>query len=146
MKIPLGISDFGALRTQGFHYIDKTPFLAHLENLSPLYLLFHRPPGTGKSTFLSMLAYYYDIAQAEHFDTLFRGLWVHDHPTPGRGRYLVLSLDFSGLTAEGGVEGLRAAFTDVARASVRRFVSTHREVVRGWREDVVTAREAGAAS
>lgn len=128
MKIPLGISDFGALRTQGFHYIDKTPFLAHLENLSPLYLLFHRPPGTGKSTFLSMLAYYYDIAQAEHFDTLFRGLWVHDHPTPGRGRYLVLSLDFSGLTAEGGIEGLRAAFTDVARAAVRRFVSTHREV------------------
>lgn len=64
MKNPLGISDFGTLRIQGYHYIDKTPFLAHLEDLSPLYLLFHRPPGTGKSTFLSMLAYYYDLAQA----------------------------------------------------------------------------------
>src|SRR5260221_418001 len=86
MKIPYGISDFGHIRSQGFFYADKTPFLPVLERAesSYSYLLFLRPRRFGKSTLLSLLEHYYDINKKDQFDALFKGLWIHEHPTAER--------------------------------------------------------------
>jgi hypothetical protein len=74
MKIPYGTCDFGEIRSGGFFYADKTPFLPVLERAESGYrhLLFLRPRRFGKSTLLSMLEHYYDIGRKEQFDRLGR--------------------------------------------------------------------------
>src|SRR5215468_6011107 len=101
MKIPYGVSNFAVIRTEGYFYVDKTPFLPVLEDLGPRYLVFLRPRRMGKSLLVSLLEHYYDAGRADAFDALFRGLWIHEHPTPQRGRYLVLTLDFSQMNVSG---------------------------------------------
>ena len=127
MKIPYGISNFGDLRRGGFFYVDKTPFLPRLESAEAGYrhLLFLRPRRIGKSLLLSLLEHYYDIGRAEQFDELFRGLWIHENPTPERNRYLVLSLDFSPVATDGGVDALRRSFADTVRNCLRPFCMRH---------------------
>ena len=96
MKIPYGESNFAKIRTEGYFYVDKTPFLPVLEGLGSRHLLFLRPRRMGKSLFVSLLEHYYDVGQAEQFDALFGGLWIHAHPTPQRNTYLVLKFDQPG--------------------------------------------------
>jgi hypothetical protein len=129
MKIPYGVSHFGELRTNGYFYVDKTHFLPELENLGPRYLLFLRPRRIGKSLFISLLEHYYDLGRADQFDALFGGLWIHHNPTPERHRYLVLSLDFSRVPTDGGVDVLRQGFTEATRNALHRFIAWHRERV-----------------
>lgn len=42
-----------------------------------------------------MMRCYYDVNEAENFNELFGGLYVHEHPTEERGKFQVLYLDFS---------------------------------------------------
>src|SRR5262249_50041726 len=107
MEIPYGRSNFAELRRNGYFYLDKTPFIPLLESGQAGYPLLLRPRRFGKSTLLSMLEHYYDIGKRDQFDELFKGLWIHEHPTAERSSYLVLSLDFSGVATDGGQEALR---------------------------------------
>jgi Predicted AAA-ATPase/PD-(D/E)XK nuclease superfamily len=127
MKIPYGVSNFAQIRTQGYFYVDKTSFLPVLEGIGPRYLLFLRPRRMGKSLLVSLLDHYYDLGRAEQFDALFRGLWVHEHPTPEKSRYLVLSLDFSQVGVDGDGEALRTAFFETVRGRVQAFLLRYRE-------------------
>ncbi len=122
MKIPYGISNFAKLRTEGYFYVDKTPFLPVVEDFGPSYLLFLRPRRMGKSLLISLLEHYYDLDRAEQFDALFRGLWIHEHPTPQKNQYLVLTLDFSQVSVEGDQDALKEAFFQVVKGSVRGFL------------------------
>ncbi|MEO7330937.1 MAG: AAA family ATPase [Minicystis sp.] len=129
MKIPYGVSNFAKLRTEGYFYVDKTPFLPVLEDLGPSYLLFLRPRRMGKSLLVSLLEHYYDLGRAEQFDALFRGLWIHQHPTPGKNHYLVLTLDFSQVSVDGDELALHRAFLEAARSGVRDFLMRYGERV-----------------
>ncbi|MBK9259830.1 MAG: AAA family ATPase [Polyangiaceae bacterium] len=97
MRIAYGEADFAKIRRGGFFYVDKTPFLHELERADLGYskLVFLRPRRFGKSSLVSMMEHYYDVALGAHFDELFRGLWVHEHPTPEKSKYFVLHLNFS---------------------------------------------------
>src|SRR5262249_43827238 len=123
MKIPYGTCNFGTIRSEGFFYVDKTPFLPVLESAESGYrhLLFLRPRRFGKSTLVSLLSHYYDIDNKERFDELFKGLWIHEHPTPELGRYLVLAFDFSGMKVADDADMLAESFGNTARASIRAF-------------------------
>ena len=101
MKIPYGICNFDTIRSEGFFYADKTPFLPVLE-AAYRHLVFLRPRRFGKSTLVSMLEHYYDLGRRDRFDALFGGLWIHDHPTAEQGAYLVLTLDFSRVATDRG--------------------------------------------
>lgn len=127
MKIPYGVSNFAELRTEGYFYVDKTPLLPVLEELGPRYLLFLRPRRMGKSLFVSLLEHYYDLGRAEQFDAIFRGLWIHEHPTREKHRYLVLPLDFSqvGVDGEGGT--LQKTFFEMVRGRVQRLLVRYRD-------------------
>ncbi len=129
MKIPYGISNFADLRRDRYFYIDKTPFIPKLEpdELGVSYSLFLRPRRFGKSTLLSTLEHYYDLDRKDQFDELFSGLWIHQHPTPERNRYLVLSLDFSKVSADAGVDTLKQSFYSVVQSSVRMMLMSYRE-------------------
>src|SRR5215468_3188225 len=129
MKIPYGVSNFAQLRTEGYFYVDKTPFLPILEDLGPRHLLFLRPRRMGKSLLVSLLEHYYDLGRAEQFDALFGGLWIHERPTPWRSRYLVLTLDFSMMSVDGDEGALQRAFLEAVRSRVQPFVMRYRERV-----------------
>lgn len=125
VQFAYGNADFASLRRSGCFYVDKTPFLPLLEH--PTYggnhLVFLRPRRFGKSSLLSMLKYYYDAAFAHEYDELFRGLWIHENPTPERGRYLVLHLNFSTVTTTDDEHELRANFLTSVRSKLRTFLA-----------------------
>ena len=68
-KLPVGIQSFEKLRKDGYLYIDKTPFLWQLVQVSSSYFL-SRPRRFGKSLFLSTLAAYF-LGQKELFKDLY---------------------------------------------------------------------------
>lgn len=70
LKLPYGISNFHTIRREDYCYLDRTACLPELESAGK-QLVFLRPRRFGKSLLLSMLNSYYDIQQAEQFDTLF---------------------------------------------------------------------------
>ena len=81
------------MRRRNGYYVDNTWGIPLLEALP--YQLFQRPRRFGKSLLLSILRYYYDVNSVDRFDELFAGTWIHEHPTPSRGKYLILHFDFS---------------------------------------------------
>ena len=91
--IPYGMSDFRAIRREGFLYVDKTPFVRELEN--ERYAFFLRPRRFGKSCWISVLEHYYDRTRKDGFEALFAGTKIGCEPTANRGAYAVLRLDFS---------------------------------------------------
>ena len=93
--LPYGISDFVEIRTSNLYYVDKTEYLATLENMCPRNVFFIRPRRFGKSSFITMMKAYYDKKMVDRFDELFGGLYIHKKPTENRHRYQVLHFDFS---------------------------------------------------
>lgn len=129
MRVPYANADFAAIRTEGYFYIDKTEFIAKLENMVEHHLVFLRPRRFGKSTLISTLASYYDINKADQFDTLFGGLWIHEHPTPKKNAYLVLRFDFSAVASEGTPEGIRKSFAKQVKAPISLFISRYAALI-----------------
>ncbi|MCI5223961.1 MAG: AAA family ATPase [Candidatus Electrothrix sp. AR4] len=97
MKIPYGISHFKSLITEGYLYVDKTPFIETLEEQGKYNILL-RPRRFGKTLFLSTLSQYYDIRFRDEFDTLFGNLAIGHKPTPLKNSYQVLFMEFSGIS------------------------------------------------
>ncbi|MCL2065208.1 MAG: AAA family ATPase, partial [Candidatus Cloacimonetes bacterium] len=91
--IQYGISSFADISERNAYYVDKTMFIPEIEKTPFNFLI--RPRRFGKSMFLTMLALYYDIANKNNFNTLFKETWIHEHPTEEMGKYLILYLDFS---------------------------------------------------
>ncbi|WML91717.1 AAA family ATPase [Thiothrix lacustris] len=121
IHFPYGISDFHALRTEGFLYLDRTAAIPVLEAAGK-QLIFLRPRRFGKSLLLSTLANYYDINKADQFDALFGGLSVGNHPTPERNSYLILRWDFSTVSAQGDIEQIRQNLFDHLNDRIRGFL------------------------
>ncbi|MDR2761362.1 MAG: AAA family ATPase, partial [Planctomycetaceae bacterium] len=89
-KLPYGKADFKSIREQNnYVYVDKTRFIELLENENDSKI-FIRPRRFGKSLFLSMLSYYYDINYANKFDQLFGDLYIGQNPTPLKNSYAVM--------------------------------------------------------
>lgn len=108
-KIPYGESNFKKVISEDFVYIDKTHCIPLLEQAgSHLFLM--RPRRFGKSLFLSMLEYYYDVSHRDEFATLFGKLHIGQHPTPLHNTYQVLFMDFSGIDTDGGHDAVFAEF------------------------------------
>ena len=106
-RIPYGISNFKQLRREDKYFVDKTEYIQRLEQ-SDNFLFLIRPRRFGKSIFLSMLTAYYDLNEAEAFDTLFDGLWIKEHPTPEKNGYQVLKFDFSQINSD--IDKLQESF------------------------------------
>ena len=93
-RMPYGISNFKQVRREGLYFVDKSEYIQKLE-YTDHFLFLIRPRRFGKSIFLNMLRAYYDLNEADAFDTLFDGLWIKEHPTPEKNNYQVLYFDFS---------------------------------------------------
>jgi hypothetical protein len=126
-RLPFGISDFKVLRNEDYAYVDKTKFIELLENESNPNLFFIRPRKFGKSLFISMLRYYYDINSEDEFGAIFGDLYIGQNPTPERNSYAVMVFDFSGVdtTSE---EAFKASFPQCVQESVCDFLAYYRNI------------------
>ena len=97
--LPYGMMNFEDIRLDNYYYVDKTSFIPLIEQ-SDLFFFFIRPRRFGKSLTLNMLQYYYDVRTKDKFDSLFGDLYIGKHPTKDRNSYLVIKLNFSGITGE----------------------------------------------
>ncbi|MBF0407387.1 MAG: AAA family ATPase [Candidatus Riflebacteria bacterium] len=128
-KLPYGIASFEKLRSDGYLYVDRTQYIEKIENLNEQYLLFVRPRRFGKSLFIDTMASYYDIAMKDKFEKLFKGLYIHQNPTPCRNSYLVLKLDFSGIDVSQGIEIIQKNFFESVRGRIRDFISRYKHLI-----------------
>lgn len=128
VQFSYGNADFASLRRSGCFYVDKTPFLPELE--SPMFggknLVFLRPRRFGKSSLLSMMKYYYDVSLSGDYDELFRGLWIYDHPTPEKSKYVVVLLNFSTISTSDNEAVLQANFLSSIQSRLVAVVERYR--------------------
>ena len=93
-RLPTGISQFRRISDDNLYYVDKTMYLPKMEQVSD-FLFFIRPRRFGKSLLLSMVADYYDCENPKDIDDEFKSTWIAEHPLDTKGKFQVLSLDFS---------------------------------------------------
>ncbi|SDZ95116.1 PD-(D/E)XK nuclease superfamily protein [Thiothrix caldifontis] len=121
MKIPYGLSNFKDVITQGYYYVDKTDYIARLEENGKYHILL-RPRRFGKSLFLSALEHYYDIGYQTDFEAIFSTLYIGKHPTTLKSSYQVLFMEFSGIATEQGFERLYQDFDRKISISLQAFL------------------------
>jgi hypothetical protein len=126
-RLPYGAQDFASIRTRNFAYVDKTRYIEMLENESNSRQFFIRPRKFGKSLFISMLSYYYDMLCADRFQELFGGLYIGDNPTPLKNSYVIMKFDFSGLDTAN-PDNFIKSFNEKVRLTVQRFLRKYRSV------------------
>jgi len=124
MKLPYGISNFEKIREEGYYYVDKTRYLAALEESPESHIVILRSRRFGKTLFVNMLGWYYDLSHAAMFDSLFAGTYIHQHPTPKRGQYMMLTFNFSGINTET-LENANEGFAFQVRLSVQSFLTRY---------------------
>ena len=88
-----GVSDYAQIRKKNAWFNDRTAKIRDLE--ATAYAMFLRPRRFGKSLLLSILQAYYDVAYADRFEEFFSGTEIGANPTEERGRYLMLTFNFS---------------------------------------------------
>ena len=98
-RIPYGMMNFVAIREDDCYYVDKTRFIEKVEAANKFFF-FIRPRRFGKSLTLSMLRHYYDINAADKFERLYGDLYIGQHPTPNRNKYLIVYLNFAVVNAD----------------------------------------------
>lgn len=124
LKLPYGISNFSQLAQEEYYLVDRTPFIAKLEQLPERYLFFLRPRRFGKSLFISMLQCYYGLEYADMFETLFGRFAIGRAPTPMANRYFVLKLDFSRINTQTSASTF-AGFTRNVKQGISYFLTAY---------------------
>ena len=99
VKFPYGISNIEQLIKNDYVFVDKTKFVELLET-EERFSIFLRPRRMGKSLFVSILVYYYDILEKDKFEKVFSKLYIGQNPTPNANKYRVLCFDFSGIDSQ----------------------------------------------
>ncbi len=124
-KIPYGLQNFETLIMDNHYYVDKTKYIEVLENLNVRYPVFLRPRKFGKSLWVVMMNYYYDIRHKDKFEKLFGNLYIGKNPTPLRNSYYVLNFDFSGLTIRD-ERALFESFRNKVYSSIKLFATLYK--------------------
>ncbi|PKQ69930.1 AAA family ATPase [Raineya orbicola] len=117
---PYGISNFEQLVTQGYEFVDKTPFIELLEKYKTKFVSFLRPRRFGKSLFVSLLEHYYDMNRKEKFQELFGKYYIGKNPTSLANSYRILFFNFSGINTET-EEKSRAGFISNIKSALEEF-------------------------
>lgn len=133
-KIPYAVMNYAKLREEGYYYVDKSRYIAELEKYQvPVFL---RPRRFGKSLFCTMLDYYYDLNEADRFESLFGDTWIGQHPTGRQNSYMVLHLDFSIVSVRENLNEQERAFDAVILPKIRGFAEvTYKEFFTDFKAD-----------
>lgn len=124
IRFPYGISNFEVAITGGYVFVDKTPYLELLEESESL-VTYLRPRKIGKSLFLSILEYYYDVRHKDKFQTLFGKTYIGQNPTPLANSFRVLKFDFSGIDTRD-EKSTEYSFSNNVRGTLGAFMERHK--------------------
>lgn len=91
--------------------------------------MFLRPRRWGKSTFLNMLAAYYDVKTKDSFEEIFGRLQIGKTPTKSRNSHLILLFNFSTITPSGPYKEIRESVFDSISGSLRRCLHQYRDIL-----------------
>lgn len=128
-QIPYGEINFETIIKSNYMYIDKTKYIAKLEEGPDIKKSFYLRPGRfGKSLFTNMLDYYYGIDHKEEFEKLFGNLYIGKHPTENKNKYYVLKLDFSGMDVSSldTIKDMERKFAQKVLEGVERFKARYK--------------------
>ncbi|MEA2061087.1 MAG: AAA family ATPase [Thermodesulfobacteriota bacterium] len=118
-------ANYEAIIDKNGYFVDKTKYIARLENVAnPIFL---RPRRFGKSLFCSMLECYYSIRHKDRFHKLFGNTFIGKNPTPLKNSCLVLHLDFS-IVETGDLVEIQKSFNHVCNLEIERLVKTSNEL------------------
>ncbi len=141
LKLPYGTSNFTQIAYENYYFVDRTSYIAQLEQLPERYLFFLRPRRFGKSVFVSMLQCYYGLEFADQFIHLFGRFAIGQQPTPMANRYLVLKLDFSHINTQSR-ESTFTGFLENVKDGISNFWAAYQEYyAEEDREYIFTATE-----
>ena len=124
---PYGSANFNSFNEDKVAFVDKTNFIEVIDKLDTKYPILLRPRRFGKTTFVQMLDYFYDISKKDQYDEVFRGTKIHEMNLPSHNTYHVLNLEFSdifGNTSDQLVEGFTSNIID----SITDFIDRYPEV------------------
>ena len=124
---PYGCANFNSFNEDKVAFVDKTNFIEVIDKLDTKYPILLRPRRFGKTTFVQMLDYFYDISKKDQYDEVFRGTKIHEMNLPSHNTYHVLNLEFSeiyGNTSAQLVEGFTSNIID----SITDFLDRYPEV------------------
>ncbi len=124
LKLPYGVSNFSQLAKEKYYFVDRTPFIAQLEQMNERYLFYLRPRRFGKTLFVSMLQTYYGLEYAAQFADIFGNYLIGQQPTELANHYLVLKLDFSRINTQTR-ESTFAGFLENVKQGVSHFLSAY---------------------
>ena len=68
LNIPVGVSDFEKIRSNGYYYIDKSGLIGELLRAGAEVTLITRPRRFGKTLGMSMLENFFDISMNNLID------------------------------------------------------------------------------
>ena len=107
-RILYGVANYAEIAEKNGYFVDKTSWLAKLEEVNnPVFL---RPRRFGKSLLCSILSHYYDLNSADRFEQLFGQTWIGQHPTGKQNSCFILSFNFSVIEPGKGVKAIEGSF------------------------------------
>ncbi|MEZ4735090.1 MAG: AAA family ATPase [Caldilineaceae bacterium] len=119
-RVVYGNANYADLVRKGGYFVDKTPYIAKLELVeNPVYL---RPRRFGKSTFCSLLNYYYDLNEAGRFEKLFGDTWIGQQPTGTQNTYMILYLNFSSVEVGTKIQEVEQNFRTICNSRLSALV------------------------
>ena len=125
-KNPYGDSSFETFNKENVAFVDKTGFIEVIDNLDTKYPVLLRPRRFGKSTFVQMLDYFYDIAKKDQYDEVFRGTKIHEKNLPSHNTYHVISFEFSEIIGKTADELIKK-FSSNILGSIRDFRTRYKD-------------------
>jgi hypothetical protein len=123
--IPYGLSSYKDIRQDNNYYVDKTHYIPQIESAGK-FLFMIRPRRFGKSSLLTMLECYYDIARADEFEALFANTYIQEHPTPEKNAYLILKFNFSKVSSN--IDEVEASFQEYIDGCLFFFCEKYRHL------------------
>ena len=141
-RIPYAITNFRDIRLEDMYYVDKTMYIPKIEAANS-YFFFMRPRRFGKTLLLQMLTYYYDINYAGEWDQLFGSLWIGQHPTLNRNKYLVIQLNFS--VIDGGLGNYRGSMDSHCGIAFNAFCDRYEQLLPAGFKEAMNQREGAVA-
>jgi len=118
-KIIYAAPSYADLRRDNGYFVDKTEYIARLEEIqNPIFL---RPRRFGKSFMCSMLHYYYDLHSKDEFEELFGDTWIGQNPTGKQSEYMVLHFNFSGIESGPTMSDIERSFQQKCNYLLKSF-------------------------
>jgi hypothetical protein len=142
VKFPYGISNIEQLIKNDYVFVDKTKFVELLES-EERFSIFLRPRRIGKSLFVSILEYYYDILEKDKFEKVFSKLYIGQNPTKGVNAYRVLKMDFSGIDTQT-EEATYKYFLETIKSTLNTFIGRYNILEPSIIENILSAGSPGS--